>query len=457
MDVTAALARFVCTTEYENLPPAAIDAAKRGFLDTLGVAVAGSAEPASAAVLGVVGRLGGSPLASIIGSAARTNPPQAALVNGVMAHALDYDDDIGAGFGHPSAVLVPTVLALGESLHCSGRDVLAAYVLGVEVWYRVASAMPRLHPLGWHPTGIFGALGAAAAAAKLLRLDADHTAAALGLAGSQSAGLIQNLGTMTKPFHAGNAARAGIMSAMLAAEDCSANHAILESPLGFAFALGRGFACEVDRMAADLGAPFAIVRPGLNVKGYPCYYSAHKCIDAMLAIVREGRIEPDSVESVQCRVPARVTKILFHTAPTTGLEAKFSMQFFMAAAIADRALGLAQFTDAKVRDPLIRKLMPRVGMIAHPTHDGGDPPHDHPDTVEVRLGDGRVLSRTVGLARGHAERPLGWHELVEKFMDCAGRVASRDTAQRLAETVSGLDRCDDLQPLLHRLATLGEP
>lgn len=457
MTVTAALAKFVCDTGFEQMPPAVIDAAKRGLLDTLGVAVAGSREPAAAALVRMLQRLGGDAGASAIGTALRTNAPQAALVNGVMAHALDYDDDIGAGYGHPSAVLVPAVLALGESLGCTGRDVLAAYVLGVEVWYQIASAMPRLHPLGWHPTGIFGALGAAAAAAKLLGLDPQRTAIALGLGGSQSAGLIQNLGTMTKPFHAGNAARAGIVSALLAAEGFSASEEVLEGGLGFAFALGRGCTVDVDRMAANLGAPYAIVRPGLNVKRYPCYYSAHKCIDAMLALARAHAIDPAGVESVRCCVPARVTKILFHTAPKTGLEAKFSMQFFMAAALVDRSLGLAQFVDAKLHDPAIRALMPRVRMSAHATVDGGDPPHDHPDTVEVTLRDGRTLHRSVALAQGHADHPLSRDELREKFMDCAQRAMSRDDAAWLAEAVMQIDHADDLQPLIHALHTLSAP
>lgn len=317
--------------------------------------------------------------------------------------------------------------------------------------------MPRLHPLGWHPTGVFGALGAAAAAAKLLGLDPKRTATALGLAGSQSAGLIQNLGTMTKPFHAGNAARAGIMSALLAADGYSATLEVIEGSLGFTFALGRGHTCDVDRMAADLGSSYAILRPGLNVKRYPCYYSAHKCIDAMLALAHEHAIDPADVESVLCHVPLRVTKILFHTAPKTGLEAKFSMQYFMAAAIVERSVGLAQFVDAKLHDPAIGALMPRVRMSAHGTATGDDPPHDHPDTVEVKLRDGRSLHRTVALAKGHADHPLNQDELGQKFMDCAQRAMPHAAAAWLAEAVMRIDHAGDLQALMHALHTLTAP
>lgn len=447
------MASFVAESNFEALPTNAIEAAKRGLLDTIGVAIAGVHEPASTTMVRVLGTLGGTATASVIGTQARTNAPQAAFANGVMAHALDFDDDIGAGYGHPSAVLVPTVLALAESLGAKGRDVITAYVLGVEVWYRVARVLPRLHPLGWHPTGIFGAIGAAAAAAKLMNLDTARTAAALGLAASQSAGLIQNLGTMTKPFHAGNAARSGIMAALLAVEGWTASTEVLEGPLGFAFALGRGASSNVGSIVEALGASWAIVNPGLNVKGYPCYYSAHKCIDAMLSLVRARGIDPSLVESVHCRVPARVKTILFHTDPKTGLEAKFSMQFFMAAALVDRALGLAQFVETKPGEPAIRALMPRVHMNIHATADGGDPPHDHPDTVEVQLRDGTCLNKSVSVAKGNADNPLTWNELTAKFRECATLNLAEDKVTAIEVAVTELDRADNVEVLGRLLRT----
>lgn len=447
MTVTNRLASFVSESNFEALPANAIEAAKRGLLDTIGVAIAGVREPASTAMVRVLETLGGTATASVIGKQTRTNAPQAAFANGVMAHALDFDDDIGAGYGHPSAVLVPTVLALGESLGASGRDVIEAYVLGVEAWYRIARAMPRLHPLGWHPTGIFGAIGAAAAAARLMKLGTARTAAALGLAASQSAGLIQNLGTMTKPFHAGNAARSGIMAALLAVEGWTASTEVLEGPLGFSFALGRGASCDVGSILDGLGASWAIVNPGLNVKRYPCYYSAHKCIDAMLSLARERDIDPSLVESVHCRVPARVKTILFHVDPKTGLEAKFSMHFFMAAALVDRALGLAQFVDTKPSEPAIRTLMARVHMSVHPTGDGVDPPHDYPDTVEVQFRDGTCLTESVTLAKGNAENPLTWHELNAKFRACATLNLAPDKVQAIEVAVTELERADSVEVL----------
>ncbi len=448
MDVTAKLAQFVVDTNFDDLPPRAVAAAKSAFLDTLGVALAATGEVAAGTVRRLAAELGGAEKSSLIGSAALTSSPNAALVNGVTAHALDWDDDIGVGYGHPSAVIVPTVLALGEALNRTGRDLIEAYVLGVEVWFKVARAMPRLHPLGWHPTGIFGALGAAAAATKLMQLDANQTTQALGLGGSQAAGLIQNLGTMTKPFHAGNAARSGIVSAMLAADGFTASREVLEGDLGFPFALcGPG---EVDpaRMVIELGAPFAVVDPGINVKAYPCYYSAHKCIDAMFHMLEEHEIQSDAVASVECRVPARVIKILFHTRPGTGLAAKFSMQFFMAAALVERKLGLSQFTDAKVNDPRIRALMECVTMSAHEDGGNDETPFDFPDVVTVTLKNGARYSHLVSTARGHADTPLSEAQRLSKFQECARLALPEDDVRRLSTIIARLHELKELSELM---------
>jgi len=447
MEATAKLARFIVETGYEHMPVAAIVSAKNAFLDTLGVALAGSREPAAKIITGLIRNLGGEPRAGIIGESMRTNASHAGWANAIMAHALDYDDDIGVGYGHPSTVIVPAVLALGEELGSSGRDVIEAYVLGVEAWFKVARTMPRLHTLGWHPTGVFGALGAAAAAAKLLKLDVAQTLMALGLAGSQSAGMTQNLGTMTKPFHAGNAARSGIIAAMLAKEGYTATRSILEGELGFAAALCGAGKVDVSKMVDKLGAPFAVVSPGINVKNYPCFYSAHKSIDAMLHLIAKHGITPEDVAAVDCRVPARITKVLFYTEPGTELEAKFSMQFFMAAALADRKLGLAQFTEARVSDPVIRGLMKKVTMCVHEGIDNHDAP-EPPDVVTVTLNDGRRLSHAVNTARGHADTPLSTEALREKFRDCAGLVRNEGDVNRLIELLAKLEELEDLERLM---------
>ena len=227
MEILKKLAEFVVKTNFDDLPSDAVNVTKRALIDTLGVAFAGSREPAAKIITGFVKSFQSQPVSGVIGGSIRVSSPDAALANGTMAHALDYDDASNSG-GHQSATLFPTILGLGEELGCSGKDVISAYVLGAEVWSRISSNMPGLHFKGWHPTSVFGPLGTAVAAAKLLRLDVKETMMALGLAGSQAAGIGQNFGTMTKPFHVGNAARSGIVSAMLARDGFTATQEILE-------------------------------------------------------------------------------------------------------------------------------------------------------------------------------------------------------------------------------------
>lgn len=455
MEVSKELARFVVKTSIEKMPAEAITAAKSAFLDTLGVAFAGTQGPAAKIITRFVEKTGGEPKATVMGARFRTSSPNAALANALMAHALDYDDDIGVGYGHPSTVIIPAVLALGEELGRSGRDVVEAYVLGVEVWFKVARAMPRLHALGWHPTGVFGALGAAAAAAKLLRLDVEQTTMALGLAGSQACGVIQNLGTMTKPFHAGNAARGAIVAAKLAADGFTASGQILEGELGLPVALCGQGEVNASHMLDDLGMPFAIVSPGINVKKYPCYYSAHKAIDAILHLIERHDIKHADVAAVDCRVPPRVIKVLFYSEPSTGLEAKFSMQFFMAAALVDRKVGLNQFTDQKANDHTIKALMKKVTMGIHHDWVEGKSTASHPDVVTVTLKNGATYAQAVSIAKGHADAPLSCSELQEKYRECARLALDDKEVERVIQLVTDLDKPGDLKELMHMLQSPG--
>lgn len=233
MTVTEKLARFVVDTNLDMMPPEVVTIVKDALIDTVGVTLACSVTPIGKIIIAFVKKLGCMPVAGIIGGKFRTSPCNAALANGCMAHGLDYDDAGASTQGHPSAVLMPVALALGEELEASGREIIEAYVLGVEVWAKIARTMRDLHFKGWHPTAVFGTLGAAAVGAKLLKLDINQTAMALALAASEASGLGQNMGTMTKPFHAGNAAKNGIIAAKLAKEGFTAAIDIMEGDMGF--------------------------------------------------------------------------------------------------------------------------------------------------------------------------------------------------------------------------------
>ena len=441
MDIVKKTATFIGETRYDKLPQEMVSRVKRALLDTIGVAIAGSVEPAGKIITGFVSKMGGNPAASVIGSNFRTSPPFAALANGTMAHALDYDDTKTGCQGHPSVAIFPAILALGEELESSGKEIITAYAVGVEVWSKLAACMPSLHLKGWHPTAVFGTLGAAAGASKLLKLSVEQTSMSLGLAASEAAGLMKNFGTMAKPFHAGNAAQNGVTAAALVKDGFTAAENILEGDFAFP-TLYYGGDVDVSGMAENLGSPFAIVAEGLNVKKYPTCYCTHAAIDVMLDLVKKHEITPDQVESIDCVGPLRFTKILFHTNPANKLEAKFSMNFVMAAAIVDHKVGLDQVTEERLKDPAIQELMKKV------TLKGYEGPEDRPVTVTVRVKDGGQYSDGTVYPRGHAGTPLTRDELLDKYEDCAKRVLNDSAVERSIELMENLEALNDIKGLM---------
>ncbi|MFC1918793.1 MmgE/PrpD family protein [Chloroflexota bacterium] len=446
MEATEKLARFIVETGFEKMPAETVPIVKHRLLDTLGVTLAGSREPAAKIITNLVKKLGGEPAAGVIGGKFRTSAPNAALANGTMGHALDYDD-AGLGQGHNSVIMLPTIFALAEELGSSGKEAIEAYVLGIEVWIAIANSMPQLHQKAWHPTCVFGTMGAAAAASKLLKLNVEQTVMALGIAGSQSAGLLQNFGTMTKPFHAGNAARSGVMAAMLAKDGFTASKNILDGDAGYPLAF-YGQKVDVSGIDKNLGQPFAIVSPSSNIKKYPCCYTSHRHVDAVLYLIDKHDIKPEEVESVSCQVAPAVAKLLFHTDPSTALEAKFSMQFPMAAALTDRWVGLTQVTTEKVNNPEIKGLMKKVSMEIFPDSLDDEGFYDRPAPVTVKLKNGKEYSHEVLKAKGHADIPLSWDELLVKYRDCARLALNDRDMERSIELLADLEKLKNLKELM---------
>src|SRR5215831_18257368 len=241
MRATTHLAEFVTKSRWEDCPAQAVEAARRAILDCLGVMLAGSVEPAARIVADVARAEGGSPLATVVGTPLRTGAVWAALFNGTAAHALDFDDTNFAMLGHPSAPVLTAALAAGELCTATGAEVMHAFLLGFEVETTMGEVVnPGHYARGWHSTCTLGTLGAAAAAARLLGLDTPATASALAVAASQASGLKENFGTMTKPFHAGHAARSGVLAALLAREGWTASEHALEGPQGFFNVMSEG-------------------------------------------------------------------------------------------------------------------------------------------------------------------------------------------------------------------------
>jgi 2-methylcitrate dehydratase PrpD len=445
MKATSTIAAFVSGSRWEQCPTPAVEGARRAILDCLGVMLAGAAEPAARIVQRVARAEGGGPLCTVVGAGLRSGAVWAALCNGTAAHALDFDDTNFAMLGHPSAPVLSAALAAGELATATGAQVVHAFLLGFEVETTVAEVVnPAHYEHGWHATCTLGTLGAAAAAARLLDLNEAQTRVALAVAASQASGLKENFGTMTKPFHAGHAARSGVLAALLAREGWTASERALEGPQGFVNVLGVG-PPALDALAR-LGSPWKITTTGVAVKPYPSCACTHSIIDSALELRHAHAIAPEAVDEVVIGVNERVPGILIHSEPRTGLEAKFSAEFCAAAALAEPHVGIETFSDEKVQDPALRGLMKRVRVVVDPDIPGDLERHVW-TRVAVRLADGRQVEIPPRPVPGHPGRPLSLDALRDKFESCAGLLLPTDRVGAVRQMAERLDECPDLRSL----------
>jgi 2-methylcitrate dehydratase PrpD len=438
MPLTQDLGHFVANISFERLPGEACDVARTGFIDCIATMIAGAGDPAPQLLRKALQASGGD--ASLYFSGERAPAPEAAWINGTAGHALDYDD-VASLRGHPSTVLVPAILAEGEALGASGRAMLTAYVAGYETWAELAWRDPgHHHRKGWHPTGIFGPIGAAAACAVLRRLDAARATNALALAASQSSGIMANFGTMTKPFHAGRSAHSGLMAARLAEVGFTASPDALEHPQGFLSAVSPAGEVDRDTPARGLGTEWKIVKYRLGIKKYPACYCTHRALDAMLELLARRPLQPAQIAKITVSVSDTHALILRNHRPQTGLEAKFSIEFAMAAAVIGRRAGLAEYTDAFVRRPEVQDLMPRVSLETNQSYDPEVSGASVWDQVRIDLvGGGSVESERIHRAKGHADRPLSEAELFEKFRTCLDAGGARIAPNVLFDRLKHLE------------------
>jgi len=437
--LTVELGHFIAGLSLRQVPAEGCAIARTGIADCFGVLIAGARDPEIALVDRELGATSGAPLASLIPSGARRTPETAALVNGVAAHVLDYDDV--SLDGHPSAVLVPAILAQGEASGSSGAQMLAAYIAGYEVWAELIAREPvPLHRKGWHPTAVLGTVAAAAACAKLRDLDAAGASTALAIAASMSSGLVANFGTMTKSFQVGRAAQSGVIAARLAQAGFTASLDALEHQAGLLVALSPDGKADLDRSFAAAPKEWHIVGHGLNIKRYPICYATHRSIDAALNLVARHDLKPGEVERIHVSTGKTQILMLRNSAPQTGLEAKFSMQFAMAAAVCARHVGLREVTDEFVRRPEVQAIFPRVfleGTAATMAGSNFAPA----DAVEITTTGGETFrSGPVEYAKGSHQRPLSRDELWAKFADCLGEEFSAARKSRAFENLMMFDR-----------------
>jgi 2-methylcitrate dehydratase PrpD len=437
MALTQELGRFAANLSFEKLPPEAVEIARIGFIDTIATMIAGAHDPAPQLL-----RKGLQPApgaASLYFSGETATAPEAAWINGAAGHALDYDD-VGCR-GHVSTVLVPAILAEAETLGLGGREMFAAYVAGYQSWAELSRRDPgHHHRKGWHPTGIFGAIGAGAACANLRRLDPELATAAIALSASQAGGIMANFGTMTKPFHAGRAAHAGLVSARLAELGFTAAADALEHPQGFLSAVSPEGKADREGPCPALGEEWHILKQRLSIKKYPACYCTHRALDGMLDLLAQRPLKPAEIARITVSISDTHALILRNHQPQTGLEAKFSMQFAMAAAVISRRASLGEYTDEFVRRPEVQELMRRVQVTANQDYDPVQVGASVYDQVTIELTSGEtVQSEKVKRARGHADLPLAETELFDKFRTCLDVGHARISSERLFDRLKKLE------------------
>lgn len=442
---TARLARFIAETEIGEIPHPVLHQGRRCLVDWLGVALMGSVEEGSKILARVSAQLAPGGDGTVVGQQVRLAYPFAALVNGFQSHVLDYDSTYNPGRTtvHGNAPVWPAVFATGEWQHASGRDALASFILGWESQVRIALGAGRPHyDIGWHVTGTVGHFGAAAAAARLMKLDADGVTRALGTAGTQAAGLKQVYGSMGKAFHPGKAAMDGLLSAALASEGFTSTDAILEGKVGFWKVLSTG---SDPRYATDqLGTSWELLNDGF--KAHACGSLMHPTIDAIIALRREHDLSADDVESIEPRVHSYISWVMAKETPTTGLDGKFSSYHCAAVAMVDGAAGINQFTDERVNAPEVVAMRERVKFMYD------DSLAKDTGTVTLRLRDGRELTHTTGHNKGTPGNPMSDDELSAKFSDLASAVLGPARSHRILEQLWRFDDLGDVADLVRLCA-----
>jgi 2-methylcitrate dehydratase PrpD len=457
MGLARELAQRIAATQYADLSADAVHWSKVALLDTIGVTLAGSSEAAPRLLEEVVAA-GSSGPCLVFGSDRRIGALDAAHVNGTAAHALDFDNTASNIGGHVSAVMVPALIAAAEAHGSSGKDLLLAHAAGFQTG-RIGRALNPLHSeKGWHPTATLGIFAVTAACARLLGLSVDQIETALSLSTSLAAGTKANFGTMTKPLHAGQCARGGLMSALLARKGFTANRDAFEHKQGFLKLFSDGGQYDVKRILEGWGAMLDIENPGASYKVYPCCYSTHSAIQGALTLVREhGLLHADEIERVETRTSERALKHTDRPYPKSPLEAKFSVQYCVLRALTEGKVVLEHFEDTAHEDPRIQALLAQTQSSTYEGPFFND--DDRFDAiVRVTLNDGRVLETKVNAPLGRtAADPVPTEALNDKFRDCARRVLSEDSADAVCRRIWSLDTVASVRELTGMLETAADP
>jgi 2-methylcitrate dehydratase PrpD len=446
--VTDTFARFVAETDYSTISERTLANAKMHILDTLGTALVAVSTDTASIAFDYCKRVGQSEESAIWGTHLRSSAPMAAFANGLLGHAIDFDDwDAFIHAGHPTCMVAAAALSLGEVLGSSGRDLFRAYILGIEVLTKIAANAPNVQDRGFHSTPVLGSIGAAVACASLMRLDTEKIKAALGIAASGAAGIHRQQGSMVKPFHAANAARNGLEAALLAEKGFTADAAIIEAPRGFCDTFFGPGTCDYAKMIEGLGKPYFLESPGLGLKLHPCSAPQFLAADAALHLKREHQIRFADITKMEVSIPPLRYQRHYHPEVTTGLRGKFAINYVVALAFLDGKLEIDTFTDAKANEPKVRDALSKVQVIV----DESIPEPGPYCPVAVELKDGSRFSYTARIAKGHPENPMTEEEVLNKFRSNAKQVLSPQRFEAVIAKMRKLEYVDNVKELIELL------
>ena len=447
--LTALIAEFIAGFDLKTAPPEAVDRARVAFIDTTGVMLAGSREEVAHLVGDVVKLEGATPAASVVGQSLRTSPQLAALANGVAAHAMDYDFTFLSG--QSVSPVIPAILPVAENTGATPSDCVAAFIVACEVAARLIRASPRLsNDGGWHTTGTVGAVAAAAACARLLKMPAEKIADVLGISVSLSSGTAANYGTMTKPLHAGNAARNGVLAALLGSRGFTAHATAFEGSAGFFNTFGRGLPLSYEPFN-DLGSRYDLVSIGYSLKAYPCGGRGHTAIEAALALRDKVGTRLADISNVHCSVSKSSAARINAEWPQSVEAAKFSAAYVVAYSLVHGAPRIPAFTDEALKDERVRALARLVTASADP--ELSDALGESPARLKVTLKDGQAFEQRKDYASGSPRNPMMAAQIEDKFNDCAAQAVSADVAKKIFAILNTLPErrsFADFWPLLRK-------
>ena len=462
IELTKYVAEFIVKATVGDLSQEVVDVGKKSILDGLGLALSGSVAKSGELVRQHLDDLGlGNGEATVIGAGRKVAPRFAAFANGVGIHADDYDDTqlavakdrVYGLLTHPTAPALPAAFAMAEAMKANGADFMLAYHLGVEVECKIAEAIaPRHYQTGFHATATCGTFAAAAAASKLMGFDVETTQRALSIAGSQSAGLRENFGTMTKPFHAGRSSESGVAAAQFASYGWTATSRILEAPRGFFAAAGGGY--DVNAIFGKLGSPWTFANPGVSIKPHPSGSLTHPGMTEMLRLIKANGIRAEDVEHVRVGTNSNMPNALIHHRPKDELQAKFSMEFCMAILLLEGKAGLNEFTDAAVEREDVKAMIEKVDFVIDEEAEAAGY-HLMTTIIDIDLKDGRRISGRADFGKGSPAFPMSYDEVAGKFhenADFAGM--SRQRAEEVVELVRKIEAQASVAGLAERLISI---